>query len=263
MSAPAAQASQAPLAPHRMRMLIAAIVIGAVGLLELAIRIDWVSRHTIVPPSEMAVRLIELLGTGRAWASIAETGINVGAAVLIAIIGGWAAGIALHALPRVRRAVNPILTGYYAVPIFVFYPILIVILGVGRAPLIIIGASFALIAMAVASLNALDRVPAVYLKAGRVARLGRWGLLWRVRLPAMAPYMVAGLKLAITYSMIGVIGGEFILSGDGIGHQVAFAYDNFDNDTMYAFMLLIVLVGIALTVALNRLERRLKARVVK
>ena len=55
--------------------------------------------------------------------------------------------------------------------------------------------------------------------------------MWRIRLPAAAPHLFSGLKLAVAYSFIGVIAGEFILSTKGVGHEIAYAYNNFDNPT--------------------------------
>ena len=68
------------------------------------------------------------------------------------------------------------------------------------------------------------------------------------------------MKLALAYSFIGVIAGEFILSGSGLGHAIAYAYDSFDNQTMYALMLLVVLLAVALNSGLHIWEQRLVAR---
>ena len=61
-----------------------------------------------------------------------------------------------------------------------------------------------------------------------------------LRLPAAAPHLVTGIKLAVAYSVIGIVAGEFILATAGIGKRIAFAYDNFDNRTMYGLLLLLL-----------------------
>ena len=74
---------------------------------------------------------------------------------------------------------------------------------------------------------------------------------------ATAPYIFTGFKLAVAYSFIGVIGAEFITSSRGIGYEISFAYNNFDNAVMYAMILfilaLVVTVGwAAVTLTINR-----------
>ena len=68
------------------------------------------------------------------------------------------------------------------------------------------------------------------------------------------------MKLALVYSVIGVIAGEFIISTAGIGRRIAFAYNDFDNATMYGMLLLLLSLVALLNGALNGIERRLHER---
>ena len=63
-----------------------------------------------------------------------------------------------------------------------------------------------------------------------------------ITLPASLPYIFTGLKMAVAYATVAVVAGEFILSGAGFGYQIAFAYNNFDNLTMYSLMFLLLVV---------------------
>src|SRR3546814_9537111 len=83
--------------------------------------------------------------------------------------------------------------------------------------------------------------------------------IW-VMLPDAAPYILTGAKLAVAYSLIGIIGAEFIMSTGGMGYEISFAYNNFDNATMYPLLLLILLVSITVNTALARWEKALMAR---
>jgi NitT/TauT family transport system permease protein len=81
-----------------------------------------------------------------------------------------------------------------------------------------------------------------------------------VTLPAAGPHIVTGVKLAVAYAFIGVIGSEFILSRGGIGYEISFAYTNFDNATMYPLITLILIASIVINALLSRWEHRLLAR---
>ena len=74
----------------------------------------------------------------------------------------------LYWLPPLRRAFDPFLAAYYALPHFAFYPLLIVIFGLGSLPLIVLATLFAMVAMIVATLAGLDRVPRVLIKTARM-----------------------------------------------------------------------------------------------
>ena len=98
--------------------------------------------------------------------------------------------------------------------------------------------------MIVNTLNGLDRVPPVLLKTARIMRLGPIDTALRLTLPSAGPYLLTGVKLAVAYAFIGIIGSEFILSRGGIGYEISFAYNNFDNATMYPLIVLILLASI-------------------
>jgi NitT/TauT family transport system permease protein len=90
--------------------------------------------------------------------------------------------------------------------------------------------------------------------------MGRTQIVWRVTLPFSAPYLLTGVKFALAYSLIGIIGSEFIMSTDGMGFEISFAYNNFDNATMYPLILLILLISISLNFALGTLEKQILQR---
>ena len=238
---------------------VAAALLAAAAL-EGAVRLGWVDRSSISAPSDMAARLVEMARTGELWPPLAQTARVITLAVMAASLLGIVAGLVLHRLPRLRRAVDPLLASYFAVPVFVFYPLLIVAFGLGDAPLVAIGASSSTLAVLVATLVAIDSIPPVYVATARVLRLDPVRAAWRVQIPAMAPHLLGGFKIAVAYSMIGVVGGEFILAPEGIGHRIAFAYNNFENTTMYALMLLLVVASLAINMGLHATERRLRMR---
>jgi len=114
--------------------------------------------------------------------------------------------------------------------------------------------------MITATLTGLDRIPGVLTKTAKILRLSPVKQAFLVQLPAAAPYLFTGARLAVAYSFIGVIASEFILSGEGMGYAIAYAYNNFDNRTMYGLMLLIIIVVTVVNAGLGALDRRLQSR---
>jgi NitT/TauT family transport system permease protein len=238
-----------------------AIFVAAVfAALEALCRIGVIDRVTMIPPSEMVSSLWTILASGRFNNDIFFTLYNIVAAAVLATILGFFIGAGLHAVPRLRRPLVPLLSAYYAIPTFVFYPLLIVAFGVGRTALIVMGAMFGVVAMIVNTTLGLDHVPPAVDRTGAILRLDRLSRLVLVRLPAAAPHLVTGVKLAVAYSVIGIVAGEFILATSGIGKRIAFSYDNFDNRTMYGMLLLLLIGVMTVNGALSAWEKRLHRR---
>jgi NitT/TauT family transport system permease protein len=247
--------------PTRMRMsrvgwLRLAVVVGAVGLLELCCRTGLIDRRVVIPPSQMADALIRLLISGQANEQILSTFGVILAAIVIAVIGGFILGVVIHALPRLRQALDPFFATYYAVPIFIFYPAMIPIFGLSAIPIMLMGVLTAIVAMVIATLNGLDRVPRVLTKVARVHRLGGIATALQLKLPAAAPHLFTGVKLAVSYAFIGVIASEFIMAPSGLGRLISDAYSDFNNRRMYALMLLLVVVATAVNMVLHLFDQR-------
>jgi NitT/TauT family transport system permease protein len=169
---------------------------------------------------------------------------------------GFALGVVIHALPRVRRALDPFFATYYAVPIFIFYPVMIAIFGLSVIPILLMGVATAIVAMIIATLNGLDRVPRVLTKVARVHRMGPVATALRLKLPAAAPHLFTGVKLAVSYGFIAVIASEFILAPSGLGRVISDAYSDFNNPRMYALMLLLVIVATVVNMVLHVFDQR-------
>ena len=228
--------------------------------LEAACRLGWIDPVAVIAPSKMVQGAWALLASGQYNKDIVLTLSNVSIACALAISTGFVLGWLLYRLPRLRRAADPLLASYYSVPTFIFYPLFIVLFGLNRWPLVAIGFVFAVVAMALSTLQGFERVPRALRRTARAMRLSSRQELLHVVLPSCAPYLFTGLKLAIVYSFIGVIAGEFVLSGAGFGFQIAFAYNSFDNATMYGLMILLLGFVGGLNMLLYSWERRLYLR---
>jgi NitT/TauT family transport system permease protein len=240
-----------------------AVLAGLVLLLEALCRTGVIDPLTVIPPSEMFAAMVGLLASGAITAAMVQTFSTIALAFVVAVALGTGLGAAVHAAPRLRRAIDPLLASYYSVPTFIFYPLLVALLGLSMAPLVVLGVMSAAPAVVISTLAGLDGVAPVMLRVARVQRLGRAQSLWLIVLPAALPRLFSGFKLALSYALIGVIAGEFILSGSGLGYAISFAYQSFDNRTMYGLILFVLLVAVAANAVLFVWEDRLARRQVR
>ena len=235
-----------------IRLSIIAVFLIAI---EVACRLKFVNPFNMVPPSQFTLGLFKLLVAGNLNLQIFATLLSIATAAIASIVVGFGCGLALHWSPRLRRALDPYLASYYAIPTFIFYPIMIVLFGINRTPIIAVGFLHAFVAMAMNTVNGLDRVPRVLTKTSLVLQLTPAQRVVEVIFPSVLPYFLTGVKFAFAYSIVGVIGAEFILSGEGLGYQISYAFNNFDNTNMYGLILLVVIIVIAINSVLFKLER--------
>ena len=227
------------------------VIVTALVLLELVCRLGLVNPKLIVAPSDMAARLTVLMQQSVFWRQVSLSALCVVEAFAAAAVLGCLISVVLHRLAGARHALEPLFASYYAIPFFVFNPLLAILLGMNTAPIITVGFLYAVMAVIVGTLNGLDRIPRVFERTGRAFGLGgiRQSLL--ILLPAAAPQIFTGMKLAFGYAVTGVLGSEFILSTGGFGYAISFAYNSFDDRTMYALLLFLLIVVSAMTMALH------------
>ena len=237
-----------------------ALVAGAILLLELLCRAGAIDHLTMPPPSEIVRDLFVLLASGRMNGAMLKTLLNVVIACSTATIAGVGLGVAIHGRRTLRQGLEPLFATYYAIPVYAFYPLFIVLFGLGDGPQILIGFMLALVAVIMSTLNGLDRVSRVLLKTARTHRLGPLQAALRITLPCAAPYLLTGVKLAVAYAFIGVIGAEFIMSNTGIGYEISYAYNDFDNATMYPLIVLILVLSVMVNAVLSHWEAALMRR---
>jgi NitT/TauT family transport system permease protein len=235
----------------------AAVIVGFIAVVEVLCRTGTIKPFTLIAPSAMAASLVQLVQKPDVRADLAFTAVNVAITVAISVVGGFGAGVLLHRFGRARRVVSPLLAASYAVPTFVFYPVMIVLFGLGRWSLIAIGVLLGSVGMIVNTIDGLDRIPRVYTKTAAMQRMSPLATTFLIVLPAATPHLVTGIKLAVTYSITGVIAGEFILSVAGLGRHIALAYNDLDNTAMYGLLLLLLLATTAVNVAIHAWEDRM------
>ncbi|MQA09869.1 MAG: ABC transporter permease subunit [Pseudonocardiaceae bacterium] len=210
------------------------------------------------PPTEIVGKLGEIVPSNVFLDDLGSTAITVFSAFAIGAIIGLLIGIAFWKLPFVGAVFEPYLVSMYSMPALVFYPILLALLGLSKAPIVVIAASMALIPIALNTMVALRAIKSTLPKLGTSLNCTRRQIYWKILAPAATPLVVPGLVLGFIYAMIGTIAMEFILASNGIGFRIGYYYRSFDVVDMYAYILVASIIAIIVNVALNRLERRIR-----
>ena len=175
----------------------------------------------------------------------------------IAIALGAGAAIAMHLKRSVREAAYPLLIASQAIPIVVVAPLLILAFDYGIGPKIAIVALICFFPITVNLLDGLRSVEPELLKLMRSLGASRVATLWKVELPSALPFLFSGLKVAATVSVIGAVFGEWAGADEGLGRLVLLGINQLETPRVYAGVLLLTVMALALFVLVSLAERAL------
>jgi len=223
----------------------------------------WQALFLIVPfnplfiskPSLIAEGLWALIAGGDLAHDLAVSAVPFAYGFAAAVAAGVPIGIIMGWRARVGYALDPLLTVFYASPLVALAPLVIVFFGVGvagKAIIIFLLAVFPFIFNAHAGVRTVDP-----LLINVVRSLGgsEKDLYLKVIVPSVLPYIVAGARIAVGRALIGVLVGEFFAASEGIGYAIARFGDLFALDKMFACILVIMAIAVALTEGVRWAER--------
>jgi NitT/TauT family transport system permease protein len=239
---------------HRLVVLLPGIVLilfwqWASGRL---IREIYVSK-----PSAVAERLYELFSSGEIYPHLWVTGQELVLGYTIGVAGGVLGGYALGRSLRLSRIFEPYVMAFYGVPKIALAPLFIIWFGIGvwsKVALASIMVFFLVFYNVFSGVRSVDRE---LVNLTLVMGANQRQLTYHVYLPAAAPFVMLGMRLAIPYSVIGVIVGEFTSATQGLGLFIHEASSTYDPAGVFAGIAILLAFVMIANFFAGRLERRL------
>ncbi|HTC98140.1 MAG TPA: ABC transporter permease [Bradyrhizobium sp.] len=208
-------------------------------------------------PTAIAARLYELFSSGEIYPHLWTTGQELVFGYVIGVAGGVLGGYALGRSPRLARIFEPYVMAFYGVPKIALAPLFIIWFGIGMGSKIALASImvfFLVFYNVFAGVRSVDRE---LVNLTRVMGANQRQLTYHVYLPAAAPYVMLGMRMAIPYSVIGVIVGEFTSSTQGLGLFIHEASATYDPAGVFAGIVILLSFVVAAGALADRLERRL------
>ena len=235
------------------RLAPLAIVLVLLGAWELYAALGPVDPLILPAPHEVARSL--WLDRALLWDDFTVTAGEVLLGILVAGGVGFACAIALHLSLALRRSTYPLLVASQTIPIPLVAPLLVVWLGFGLGPKLVIIGLVAFFPIVVTTLDALARVDRDTVKLMCTLDAPRLRILRHVELPAALPGLFSGAKVAVAVAVIGAVFAEQSGSSSGLGHNVQQAIPNLDTARAYAAVLILSAFAITLFGLLTLAER--------
>ena len=237
---------------------IAAGIVVALALWKAIVVVGGYPVFILPPPETVAERLVEALRAGTIQPHLASTlqeialGFAVGGGLALAV------GYLLARSPLVESLLSPYIVAAQATPILALAPVLYLWFGPGLLGKVLICALIVFFPIAVGTMVGVRSVDAGLIELGRSLRATRRQILTTLEVPAALPSIFGGMRVGVTLAVVGAIVGEWAGANRGLGVLVNLARGSlFDIPLMFATLVTIALVGIALYVLVVLVERRL------
>jgi ABC-type nitrate/sulfonate/bicarbonate transport system permease component len=210
----------------------------------------FISKPDLIGPA-----FVQLLTGGDLLRDLAVSAVPFFYGFVAAVVVGVPLGVVIGWRTRVRWALDPLMTIFYASPLVALAPLVIVFFGVGvsgKAIIIFMLSVFPFIFNAQAGVRAIDPL---LINVVRSMGGGERDLYLKVLIPGVLPYIVAGARIAVGRGLIGILVGEFFAASEGIGYAIARFGDLFALDKMFACIFVIMVIAVIMTEGIRWAER--------
>jgi len=212
-----------------------------------------------VPPMEAVWRaFIGLVQTDQFWSAVATTLRTIGEAYAIAVTSGVLIGYLVTRSRFLTQVLEPIVSGVFAIPITLFFPLFILLFGIGPASKLAYGAAYGFFPIALNTIAGLAGVNGNYLNAARSMGISSLGTFRHVLFPAAFPVILTGLRIGFFICFASVLGGETISSVSGVGRNIALAAELMEPARMYAWMVVVIVTALVLNSLVSMVENRMR-----
>jgi NitT/TauT family transport system permease protein len=218
---------------------------GGLALWEIAGRST--SAAFMVPLSETIMRLIELTRSGALIPAAASSLALFSTGFLAALVIGMPVGLLLARLRMLREALDLYIMILYATPMVALIPFILSLMGFGFGPKVLVVFLFAVFPILYNTVEGARSIKPELLEVAHSFRSSEWALWRDVMVPYTLPYTMTGVRQAIGRALVGMVAAEFFLSATGLGALIMTASQSFDTAGVFAAILIIGLLGIALT----------------
>jgi ABC-type nitrate/sulfonate/bicarbonate transport system permease component len=237
---------------RQVMMVRAIIAAAALVLWELLARSGLLFEGVVPKLAAIARGLGHLLASPAFYAHLQTTAGEVGTALVIGGAAGLVVGLVLGANRFLGRAFEPYLYYLGPTPKIIFFPIMIMWFGTGPGSKIAMGAVSCFFPVALSVAAGIRQIDQVLIRVGRSFRASSVQMALKVYLPALREPVVNSFRLGLGVAVIGVLLAETKLSNRGLGFMVIDSYSHFDMPAMYALIIVIFVLAVALNAGLSR-----------
>jgi ABC-type nitrate/sulfonate/bicarbonate transport system permease component len=222
---------------------------------QVAATVLQVPRWLLPSPVDIAEAVVtssELL-LGHSWVTFQEVTIGF----ILSLIAGVTLAVAIAYSKTLERAIYPFVIASQTIPVVAIAPILLIWFGYGLLPKVMVVALICFFPICVNMVDGLRSVDPELVSLMRTFGSTRWQIFAKAQFPASLPFLLSGTKVAIAVSVIGAVMGEWVGASSGLGYFMVRSASQFQTARVFAAIVLLSAMGIALFALASLTERYL------
>ena len=240
----------------RRKVVIArtAVCVGALAVWQGAVSAGLIDPLWVSSPYLVVLELWRLIASGElltdVWMTVSEALI----AFVVSSCLGVVSGLLLARSPFWDDVMAPIIVALNSLPRIALAPLIILWFGVGIVAKVVTAFTLVYFILLVNTLAGAKNVDNDIMTIAQLMGASKRDLLWKVTLPSALPWIFAGLSIALTYSLLGVIVAEILASNQGLGYLIASSAGNFDTAGVFAALVVLVVIAWLFSTAMRKIE---------
>jgi len=260
-----AAAAKARLRRRKTWVLVAQIGVAVIGLgaWQLGTMLGWIDPFFFGSPLGIVLRLVDWFMNGTAYGSFwLQIWITLEEALLgfvVGVVSGVFMGVLLGEVPFLADVVGPYIKIVNALPRIVLGSIFVMWLGLGLPSKVLLAAVLVFFVVFFNAFQGVRSVDRNFVANARILGASRWQVVQHVVFPSAMTWIIASLHVALGFSIIGAIVGEFLGAQNGLGLVIATAQNTFDANGVFGAMLVIGVLALGAEGIMSLIEKRLLA----
>jgi NitT/TauT family transport system permease protein len=235
-----------------------ATLVAAGAALQALIVGDVISRYVVPPPSDVFAAFERIIVEEHVPARFLLTSAETFAAGVLILAVGVPIGFWLYHSQLLRRAFEPWVAAWAAAPLVLAYPLFLVLFGRSSVTIVIMGFAAGVAPVILKTVEGLVATRVVLIDVGRSLRLTQGQMFRKILFPAAMPAVFTGLRLGLTFSLINIVGVEFLINLGGLGQLINELAERYDLPGTYAAIGFVLLASVVFFAAMERIERWLQ-----
>jgi NitT/TauT family transport system permease protein len=255
---------QAVTLPSRVlgRALPAALGFGTLVLIllavEILIRVGAINRYIVPLPSQIALAFERIIVDEDIGSRFLDTFTEALTAGVMITVVGVLLGMLLYRFDLWRRATETWIAALASAPTVLLYPLFLVVFGRSAWTIIMMGFVSGLPPVILKTIEGLATTRRVLINVGRSFKLSGIQLFTKILFPAALPTIFVGVRLGLIFTLINVVGVEFLINFGGLGQLINDLAERYDLPGTYAAIFFVILVSVCFFIFIERVERWLR-----
>lgn len=233
------------------------IIFVFLALWELLPRIGMINAAFLPPASKVLLTWFEMIASGELFTHIYISGQRALSGFLLALAIAVPLGLATGWYKGFAKFVDPLIQLYRQIPAMALFPVFILFLGIGELSKTGMVLWVAMWPILLSTINGVKSADPLLIKVARSLGANDICLFTQVILPGALPSIMTGIRLSASSSIMILVAAEMIGAKSGLGFMIINSQYNFEINKMYAAIVTIALLGLAVNYALVGLERKL------